>query len=65
MNCPRFWCARIASKMTQRQLAEKLGLKPQQIQRYEATRYRTITLERILEVAEALGLKLQAPVSIG
>ena len=57
--------ARIASKMTQKQLAEKLGLKPQQIQRYEATRYRTITLERMLEVAEALGLKLQAPVSMG
>lgn len=56
--------ARIAAGLTQKQLAEKLGLKPQQIQRYEATRYRTITLERMLEVAEALGLKLQTPVSL-
>lgn len=56
--------ARIAAGLTQKQLAEKLGLKPQQIQRYEATRYRTITLEQMLEVAEALGLKLQTPISL-
>ncbi len=56
--------ARIAAGLSQKQLAEKLGLKPQQIQRYEATHYRTITLERMIEVAEALGLKLSAPVSL-
>ena len=56
--------ARIASKMTQKQLAEKLGLKAQQIQRWESTRYRTLTMERMFQIAEALGLKLDSPVSI-
>jgi HTH-type transcriptional regulator/antitoxin HigA len=48
--------ARIAKGMSQRALAEKLGLKEQQIQRYEATGYDAASLRRIIEVAEALGL---------
>lgn len=47
---------RIAAGLTQKQLAQRLGLKAQQIQRYEATGYRTITLERAREIARALGL---------
>jgi transcriptional regulator with XRE-family HTH domain len=50
--------ARIAAGLTQRDLAEKLGFKEQQIQRYEATAYATASLDRIREVADALGLKL-------
>lgn len=57
--------ARLATGLTQKQLAEKLGLKAQQIQRYEATRYRTITLERMLEVAEALGVRLEGQNAVG
>ena len=57
--------ARIAAGLTQKQLAERLGLKPQQIQRYEATRYRTITLSRMLEIAEALGVQFDAQVQVG
>jgi len=51
--------ARIATRLTQKQLAERLGLKEQQIQRYEATRYAAANLERIQAVAEALGVRIQ------
>src|SRR4051812_21153916 len=36
--------ARIARDLTQKELARKLGLKEQQIQRYEADRYNSISL---------------------
>lgn len=48
--------ARIASGLTQQGLARKLRLKAQQIQRYEATEYCSASLERIQQVANALGL---------
>src|SRR5690349_11761687 len=44
----------IAGGLSQEQLAERLGLKPQQIQRYEATEYRAASLTRVVEVARAL-----------
>ena len=47
--------ARIAQGMSQRQLAERVGLKEQQIQRYEATDYATASLARIREVVRAFG----------
>ena len=50
--------ARIAKGMSQRQLAERLGLKEQQIQRYEAEKYATASLRRIIEIADALGLRV-------
>ena len=51
--------ARIAAGVTQKKLAERLGLKEQQIQRYEATRYAGVSLERIGAVVEALGVKIR------
>jgi ribosome-binding protein aMBF1 (putative translation factor) len=51
--------ARIARGWTQEQLARKLKLKPQQIQRYESTDYRTASLGRLLDVAEALNIELE------
>jgi transcriptional regulator with XRE-family HTH domain len=45
--------ARIASELTQRQLAERLEMKEQQVQRYEANDYASASLGRILDVAEA------------
>jgi len=48
--------ARVAAKMTQKKLAERLCLKEQQIQRYEAARYMGASLERLIEVADALGV---------
>jgi transcriptional regulator with XRE-family HTH domain len=50
--------ARIAGGLTQKELAKRLGLKEQQIQRYEATGYSSASLARIQQVAEALGLRL-------
>ena len=46
--------ARIARGLSQRELAERLGLKEQQIQRYEATDYASASLARIKEVVGAL-----------
>lgn len=46
--------ARIAAGLSQRELADRLGLKEQQIQRYEATNYESASLKRVLEVARAL-----------
>jgi transcriptional regulator with XRE-family HTH domain len=51
--------ARIAAGLTQRELAERMGLKEQQIQRYEATEYASADLARINEVARALGLRVR------
>lgn len=50
--------ARIAEGLTQKELAERLGLKEQQIQKYESTEYASASLSRVREVAEALGVKL-------
>lgn len=50
--------ARIAKGFSQRQLAETIGLKEQQIQRYEAEEYASANLQRLAEVANALGLNI-------
>ena len=50
--------ARIALGLGQRDLAERLGLKEQQIQRYEATDYASASLSRVIEVVNALNLKV-------
>ncbi len=49
--------ARIARHLTQRELAESLNLKEQQIQRYEATMYESAPLKRIEAVAVALSVR--------
>lgn len=46
--------ARIARGMTQRDLAERIGLKEQQIQRYEATDYASASFSRIMDVVAGL-----------
>jgi len=56
--------ARIASGLTQKQLAARLGLKEQQIQRYEATRYAGASLARVQAVADALGVKIHGRVML-
>ena len=50
--------ARIAKGLTQKNLADKLGLKEQQIQRYESEEYYSANLRRLSDVANALGLSL-------
>ncbi len=50
--------ARIASGLSQRDLADRLGLKEQQIQRYEASDYASASFTRIKEVLSALGIEV-------
>ncbi|WP_157220480.1 XRE family transcriptional regulator [Flavisphingomonas formosensis] len=50
--------ARIARGMSQKDLGTFLGLKEQQIQRYEAERYRSASLDRLIEIADALSVRI-------
>ena len=56
--------ARIAAGMTQKDLAKRLGLKEQQVQRYEATRYKGVSLERAQEVVNALGAQIHESLTL-
>jgi HTH-type transcriptional regulator / antitoxin HigA len=56
--------ARIAAGLSQEELAAKLGLKPPQIQRYEATNYRSASLEWVNEIVRVLGIKLRHPAEL-
>ena len=46
--------ARIAQGLSQKDLAQRIGVKEQQIQRYEATDYSSASLARVREVASVL-----------
>ncbi|MEH1861899.1 MAG: XRE family transcriptional regulator [Nostoc sp.] len=54
--------ARIAAGLSQKDLAERLGLKEQQIQRYEDTEYASASFGRLVEVSQALGIKVREDV---
>lgn len=49
---------RIASKYTQKQIAQLMYIQEQQIQRYEQQDYLSASFERILQLLEALGVQL-------
>ena len=51
--------ARIAGGLSQKALADRLGLKEQQIQRYEAERYSSASYQRLREIAGALGVRIK------
>jgi len=51
--------ARIAKGMTQGDLADRIGLNEQQIQRYEASKYAGASLTRLAAVAKELGIRIQ------
>lgn len=51
--------ARIVRNLTQKELAERLQLAEQQVQRYEATQYQGVTAERLQQVADALRLSVR------
>lgn len=51
--------ARIARRMSQKDLGAFLGIAEQQVQRYEAERYRSASLERLSEVAAALDIAIR------
>lgn len=56
--------ARIARHMSQRELGNLLGLKEQQIQRYEATNYAGANVGRLGEVMTALGVHLSGELNL-
>ncbi|MDP9864880.1 MULTISPECIES: helix-turn-helix domain-containing protein [Streptosporangium] len=56
--------ARIASGLSQRDLAHLLGLKEQQIQRYENEGYKSASLTRLEEVRRALNVELDAGIQL-
>jgi ribosome-binding protein aMBF1 (putative translation factor) len=55
--------ARIAAGLTQKVLGERLGVKEQQIQRWEANFYSGVGVERLQEVADALGMEVRETIS--
>lgn len=54
--------ARIAAGLSQKELANRLGIKEQQIQRYEDTEYASASFTRLIEVSQALGIKVREDV---
>lgn len=48
--------ARIVRNLTQKELAERLQVAEQQVQRYESTQYQGVAAERLQQVADALRL---------
>ena len=57
--------ARIAAGWSQQELANRMELKHQQIQRYEATRYASASFDRLLEIAGVLGLETELRARFG
>jgi HTH-type transcriptional regulator/antitoxin HigA len=54
--------ARIANRLTQSDLAERLNMKMQQIQRYEAEKYETASLKTLIKIADQLNITLNADI---
>ncbi|MBD2580115.1 helix-turn-helix transcriptional regulator [Oscillatoria sp. FACHB-1406] len=52
--------ARIAAKMTQKELAQRLGLSEQRIQQYEDSDYQCASWLEIIDVTEALAIDLKS-----
>ena len=50
--------SRISQGLTQKQLAEKLGMPAQQIQRYESENYRRVSFGTILDISRTLNFDL-------
>ena len=55
--------ARIAAQLTQRQLAERIGVAEQQVQRWEANDYSSLRLDRLQGIADALGVQIQETIT--
>ncbi|WP_373544943.1 helix-turn-helix domain-containing protein [Chamaesiphon sp.] len=50
--------ARIATGMTQKELADKIGVREQQIQRYEASHYNSASFDRLRSIANTLNIEI-------
>ena len=56
--------ARIMRNWTQKELADRLAVAEQQVQRYEATQYKGVSIERLQAVADALKLRVQEVITL-
>jgi HTH-type transcriptional regulator / antitoxin HigA len=54
--------ARIANGLTQAELAAKLGMKEQQIQKYEAENYESVSLRTLLRIATELRISIDGDI---
>lgn len=55
--------ARIAARLTQRQLATRIGVAEQQVQRWEANGYSGVNLDRLQSIADALGVQMRETIT--
>jgi DNA-binding Xre family transcriptional regulator len=55
--------ARIAARLTQRQLAERIAVAEQQVQRWEANEYTGVNLDRLQGIADALGVQIHETIT--
>ncbi|ACV80751.1 helix-turn-helix transcriptional regulator [Nakamurella multipartita] len=55
--------ARIAAGLTQLALSQLLGVAEQQVQRWEATGYAGVSVEKVQAIADAVGLSVREEVS--
>jgi DNA-binding XRE family transcriptional regulator len=55
--------ARIAAHLTQRDLAQRLGVVEQQVQRWEANNYTGVNLDRLQNIADALGIQIHETIT--
>ena len=53
---------KIAMGLSQKDLADRLGMKEQQLQRYEATDYQSASMARLREIVDALGVSVREEV---
>jgi HTH-type transcriptional regulator/antitoxin HigA len=56
--------ARIAQRLSQKDLANMLGYKEQQIQRYESEEYSGVSLQKLMKIADALKLTIRETAKI-
>ena len=56
--------ARIAAKISQKELAERLGIEESLLQRYEDREYESATLMQLLQISEVLGISIQPKTTI-
>ena len=56
--------ARIAKGLTQEELASRVGLKKQQIQKYEASDYAMVSMERVQAIVNALEIGVREEIRL-
>jgi transcriptional regulator with XRE-family HTH domain len=56
--------ARIAQHLTQEELADRIGVRPQQVQKWEASVYQSAKYASVLKLARELGIHMQGGVQL-